>query len=84
MHKGGTTARAAESESIRTLGVIGVHPTHDGLGMASGTRGYARGATALRDVEEGERALAGASMGRVQGQMAQVLRCPAPARIINS
>ena len=54
------------------------------LGMASGARGHARGARALRDVVEGEGSLAGARMGRAQSHVAQVLRCPAPARIINA
>jgi hypothetical protein len=82
--KGGSAAGAAKPESIRTLGVIGVHPTHDGLGMASSARGHARGATALRDLVEGERALAGAGMRRAHRQVAQVLGCPTPARIINA
>ena len=51
--------------------------------MASGARGHARGAIALGDLKEGERALAGASMGRAQGQVAQVLRGPTPACAVN-
>src|SRR4051794_36327764 len=56
--KGGSAAGAAKTERVRTLGVIGVPPTHDGLGMAPGARGHARGARALRDVVEGEGSLA--------------------------
>jgi hypothetical protein len=72
--KGTTAAGAAERERVGTLGIVGVHPAHPGLGMASSALGQARGAPALRDLEEGERALTGAGVGRAQSQEAQVLR----------
>ena len=72
-----------ERERIRPLGVIGVHPTHDGLGMAPGARGHARGARALRALIKSKGPLAGAGMERAQGDVAQVLRGPAPARTVN-
>ena len=50
--------------------------------MAPGARGHARGARALCDLIESKGPLAGAGMGRAQGQVAQVLRGPAPARAI--
>ena len=71
-------------ERVRPLGVIGVHPTQDGLGMASGARGHARGARALRDLVESKGPLTGAGVGGAQGDVAQVLRGPAPARIVNT
>src|SRR3982750_270017 len=82
--KGGSAAGAAERESTRPLGVIGVPPTHDGLGMAPGARGHAGGARALRDLVESKGPLTGAGMARAQGHVAQVLRGPTPARIINA
>jgi hypothetical protein len=42
--------------------------------MASGALGQARGAPTLRDLKQGERALAGAGMGCAQRQGAQILR----------
>ena len=81
--KGGSATGAAERERTRPLGVIGVHPTHDGLGMAPGARRHARGARALRDLVESKGPLTGAGMGRAQGHVAQVLRRPAPAGTVN-
>jgi hypothetical protein len=72
--KGTTAAGAAKRARVGTLGVVGVHPAHHGLGMASGAPGQARGAPALRDLEEGERALPRAGVGRAHSQAAQVLR----------
>ena len=82
--KGAATARAAEPERVRTLGVIGVHPTHDGLGMAPDARGHARGARALCDLIESKGPLAGAGMRCTQSQVTQVLWRLTPARIINT
>ena len=67
-------ASAAERERVKTLGIVGVHLAYHNLEMASGAPGQARGAPALRDLEEGKRALTGASVGRSQSQGAQVLR----------
>ena len=82
--KGTASAGAAERERGGTLGVVGMNPAHHGLGMASGARGQARGAAALRDVKQSERPLAGAGMGCAQGQMTQVLRRLTPACIVNT
>src|SRR5689334_16148155 len=82
--QGGAATGAAERERIRPLGVIGVHPTHDGLGMAPGARGHTRGARALCDLIESKGPLTGAGMGRAQGDVAHILRGPTPARIINA
>ena len=81
--KGGSAAGAAKTERVRTLGVISVHLTHDGLGMAPGARGHARGARALRDLIESKGPLAGAGMRRAQGQVAQILRGATPACAVN-
>jgi hypothetical protein len=54
------------------------------LGMASGARADTCGTLALRDLVKGERAFAGASMGRIHRQAAQVLWCLIPARPINT
>src|SRR6185503_13952788 len=53
--KGTAAAGAAERERVGTLGIVGMNPAHHGLGMASGARGQARGAPALRDLEESKR-----------------------------
>src|SRR6185369_1963464 len=83
--KNGTAAAgAAERERVGTLGIVGMNPAHHGLGMASGARGQARGAPALRDLEESKRPLAGAGVGCAQGQMTQVLRRLTPACIVNT
>jgi hypothetical protein len=81
--KGTAPAGAAERQGVRTLGVAGVPPAHHGLRMASRARSYARGAPALCDLDEGERALTGAGVRRAQGQGSQALRCLTPARIVN-
>jgi hypothetical protein len=65
-------------------GNIPAYSAHHGLGMASGALGQARGAPALRDLEESERPLAGAGVGCAQRQRAQVLRRLTPARAINT
>ena len=49
-----------------------MNPAHHGLGMASGALGQARGAPALRDLKQGERALTGAGVGCIQRQGAQI------------
>jgi hypothetical protein len=71
--KGTATAGAAEGERGGTLGIVGMHPAHHGLGMASGALGQARRAPALRDLEESERALPRAGVGCAQSQGPQVL-----------
>ena len=71
--KGTAAAGAAERERVGTLGIVGMHPAHHGLRMASGARGQARGAPPLRDLEQSERALPRAGVGRTQSQGAQVL-----------
>ena len=72
--KGTATAGAVERERGGTLRVVGMNPAHHGLGMAPGARGQARGAPALRDLKQGERALTGAGVGCIQRQGAQILR----------
>jgi hypothetical protein len=64
--------------------MVGMNPAHHGLGMASRARSYARGAPALRDLEESERALTGAGVGCAHSQVPQVLRRLTPAREINT
>ena len=73
-NKGTATTGAAERERVGTLGIVDVYPAHHSLRMASGALGQARGAPALRDLEEGERALTRAGVGRAQRQGAQVYR----------
>ena len=51
--------------------------------MAPGARGHTRGARALRDLIKSKGPLTGAGMGRAQGDVAQVLRGPAPAGTVN-
>jgi hypothetical protein len=82
--KGTATAGAVERERGGTLRVVGMNPAHHGLGMASGALGQARGAPALRDVEQSQRPLAGAGVGCAQSQVPQVLRRLTPAREINT
>ena len=82
--KGGTSDGAPVDKRIRAAFVIGMHPAHHGLGMASGALGQARGAPALRDVKQSERPLAGAGVGCAQSQVTQVLRRLTPAREINT
>ena len=45
-----------------------MNPAHNGLGVASSAQGELGGTGALHEIEEGESALAGAGMRRVQGQ----------------
>jgi hypothetical protein len=59
-------------------------PAHHGLGVAPSPQGELGGTGAMREIEEGEGALAGAGMRRVQGQRAQVLRGLTPARKVNT
>ena len=68
----------------RTLRIVGVHPPHHGLRVASAARSNARGAAALSDLVERERALAGAGVGYAQGQLPQILRRLTPARRLNT
>ena len=82
--KGTAAARAAERERVGAALIIGVHPIHHRVGPPARAPGHLRGATVLGDVKEGEGPLAGAGMGRAQGQVAQVLRCLPPARVINA
>ena len=82
--QGGPAAGAAKDESVGATFVIGVHPIHHGLGMAPGARGHARGARALRDLIKSKGPLTGAGVGRAQGDVAQVLRGPTPARAVNA
>jgi hypothetical protein len=82
--KGAAAARAAERERVGAALIIGVHPIHHRVGPPARAPGHARGAPALRDLEEGESALTGAGVGRAQGQGPQSLRCLTPARIINT
>src|SRR4051794_8586878 len=82
--KGTAAARAAVGDGLGTVGVVGMNPAHHGLGMASGARGQARGAPALRDLKQGERALAGAGVGCIERQGAQILRRLIPTRIVNT
>ena len=63
--------------------VIGVHPIHPRVSPPARAPGHLGGAAVLGDVEQSERALAGAGMRRIQGQVAQVLRRLTPARAIN-
>jgi len=71
---GTAAAGAAERERVRTLGIVGVHPAQHSVSPAARAHGYLRGAAVLGDVEQSARALAGAGMRRIQGQVAQVLR----------
>src|SRR3982751_2874004 len=82
--KGTAAAGSAERKGVGTVCVVSVYPAQHGLGMASRARSYARSAPALRDLEERESALAGAGVGRSQGQGAQALRCLTPARVVNT
>ena len=76
-------AGAAERERGGAALVIGVYPTHDSVGPPDRAHGHLGGAAVLGDVEQGERALAGAGMRRIQGHVAQVRRRLTPARAIN-
>jgi hypothetical protein len=62
---------------------VGVQPLHHGLRVAPGARRHLRGATPLSNGVEGESALAGARMRRVQSQPPQVVRCLTPAGTVN-
>jgi hypothetical protein len=59
-------------------------PAHHGLGVASNPQGELGGAGAMCEIEQGEGALAGAGMRRVQGQRAQILRDLTPVRKVNT
>jgi hypothetical protein len=59
-------------------------PAHHGLRVAPSPQGDLGGTGAMREIEEGESALAGAGMRRIQGQKAQVLRSLTPARKVNT
>jgi hypothetical protein len=73
--QGGTAAGAAISQGRGALSVIGMQPTHHGLRMAPGARRHLGGTASLSHVVEGECALAGVRMRRVQRQPPQVIRC---------
>ena len=45
-----------------------MNPAHHGLGVAPSPPGELGGTGAMREIEEGEGALAGAGMRRIQGQ----------------
>jgi hypothetical protein len=64
--------------------LISGRKSHHGLGMASGALGQARGAPALRDLEESERALPRAGVGCAQSQGAEILRGLTPMRMLNT
>ena len=61
-----------------------MNPAHHGLGVASNPQGELCGTGALHEIEQGEGALAGAGMRRVQGQRAQILRDLTPVRKVNT
>jgi hypothetical protein len=82
--KGTATARAAERERIGAALIVGVHPIHHRVSPPARAPGHLRGAAVLSDVKQSQRPLAGAGVGRAQGQVAQVLRCLTPARAINT
>ena len=82
--KGTAAARTTERECVGATLVIGVHPIHHRVGPPARAPGHLRGAAVLGDVKQSKRPLAGAGMRRIQGQVAQVLRCLTPARVINT
>jgi hypothetical protein len=65
--KGTAAAGAAERERGGAALVIGVHPAQNRVGPPARAQGHLGGAAVLSDVEEGERALAGAGMRCAQG-----------------
>src|SRR4051794_32156689 len=81
--RGGAPGPAAPPPGGAAL-VIGGHPAQHGGGPPARAPGHLGGAAVLGDVEEGEGPLAGAGMRCAQSQVAQVLRCLTPARVINT
>jgi hypothetical protein len=82
--KGAAAARAAERKRVGAALIIGVHPIHDGVGPPTRAPGHLGGAAVLGDVKQSQRPLTGAGMRRAQSQVAQILRCLTPARVINT
>src|SRR4029079_3612792 len=78
--KGTASARAAERERVRALGVVGVHPAQHGVGPPTRAPGHLGGAAVLGDVKQSQRPLTGAGMGCAQSQVTQVVRRLTPAR----
>jgi hypothetical protein len=79
----GTAAGAAIGQGRGALCGIGMQPTHHGLRMAPGACRHLGGTASLSNVIEGERALAGTRMRRVQRQPPRVIRCLTPASTVN-
>jgi hypothetical protein len=52
--------------------------------MPAGALGHCARATASRDLVQGQKALAAASMAGAQGQVAQILPCLAPTFMVNT
>jgi len=82
--KGTAAAGTAERERVRTLGIVGVHPIHHGVGPPARAQGHLGGAAVLSDVKQSQRPLAGAGVRCAQSQVPQVLRRLTPARIVNT
>jgi hypothetical protein len=61
-----------------------VQPPHHGLRVSPGALGHFARATASRDLVQGQKALAAASMAGTQRQRAQVLPCLAPTFMVNT
>ena len=82
--KGGTASRAPILHRLGAAFIVAVQPSHHDLRVPAGARGHCARATASRDLVQGQKALAAASVAGTQGQVAQVLPCLAPTFMVNT